>query len=115
MLRNLAWLIAIGLLAYALEYGLGLTELPTRLFVLVIGVPLVILYAIDLVPSRLGGRLKGARSLDSREPDESPSRDAVLDIGTVIYAGVYLNILFRVRPREWDRFLEIFMVLSPVE
>ncbi len=110
-----AGVIATGLLAYVLEYGFGLNETPLRYVVYLIGIPILILYALANAPVRLTGRLKGANSLERHGQEVPGPRDALFNICMIIYGGVYLSALFRVRPRDFDRFFEIFMVLSPVE
>ena len=115
MLNRIGWLIAIGVLAYGLEYGLGIRQLPTRYILYAAFVPLLALYAIDLLSPRSSGRLKGAISTDSRPADSSESRDHLFGFLAFIYVAVYLSILLRVRPRDWDLVREIVFVLSPVE
>ena len=115
MLGRIGWLIATGVLAYVLEYGFGLRQLPTRYILYAAFVPLLALYAIDLMSPRSSGRLKGAKSIDSASKDASGSRDHLFGFLAFVYVAAYLAILLRVRPRDWDLVREIVLVLSPVE
>ncbi len=115
MAKKIALLILIGIVAHALEFGFGIAHTGADVIALAIGVPLLILYALARTPLGLSGRLKGAESVDSGDTEPSTPGDPVTVICAVLYTGVYLNVLLRLRPRDFDMFFELFATMSPVE
>ena len=115
MLTKTTWLLAGGALAYLLEYGLGLTEAIPRIVAYLIGVPVLVLVAMDALPIQLSGRLKGARDIESAASRKDAAPDIVFHFTAILYACVYLSVLFRFRPRNCDLFFDMFFTLSPVE
>ena len=113
----LFWILVFGLVAYALEYGLGITGAHTRLATLTIAVPLLLAYILlRLSPSRLGGRLKSGKVPDEPNTQEPDTRDLTFDSVAVIYFALYLIVVHRIRPRpDVSRMWEAVFSLSPIE
>jgi len=115
MITKIAWFIAIGILVHVLEFELGLTGPLGKYVVFLVALPIAVLYALSFKPLGLSGRLKAPDSVDTSDSETNRPRDLLFEFFTIVYVGVYLIVLFQVRPREYDRFRDIFFELSPVE
>ena len=115
MLTKLFWAIGLGLAAHILELGFGLRETRVNYVVMAIGLPILILVALGNSSSRLGGRLKGAKSTDFENSDSPSSRDGVFVTVSIVYVLVYLGVLLRARPRDWELSIDLLGSLSPIE
>ena len=116
MIKKSLFLVAIGLLAYFLEYCLGFTEEVTKSIGWLLLLPVAVLMALQFLFPQFSGRLKGANLQDIADKEAQASLDRVYLILSVLYGGTYLAILYQARSgKDCCKPLEILFSLSPTE
>ncbi|MEM7432868.1 MAG: hypothetical protein AAF351_13165 [Pseudomonadota bacterium] len=116
------WLVAFGLFAYVVEYGLDVTRVPFgKLFIFLI-LPFLFLFAASRIGPGLSGKLRSGNPDPEPPPDPNRKNHAGFVLIVILYVGIYINVLIRVFPREIESrrgyrvyFLDLLDSFSPVE
>ena len=114
-MSRVLWVVALGALAYFLEYTDFPFEAIVKTVFYILGVVLILLLALEEHSRELSGRLPASSERDAESKRGLFRSDPVFGLVVTIYAGVYLLVLRYSDTNGPYRIIEWFLEFTPTE
>ena len=115
MIVRVLWIVALGALAYFLEYTGFPFEAMTKTVFYVLSFLLIVLLAVSKYLREYSGRLPASGEDDTSTRQSLIRSDPVFGLVVTIYAGVYLIVLRYSDTGGPYRFIEWLLQFTPTE